>query len=131
MRSRIPFMSAVSSNTMTAPEPSVAPMARVPSKVSGTSSCAAVTNEPAAPPSRTACIVCPGSSPDLDVNPQHASGARLRDRTLDALSRQRVFRPHVEEAFLTPGCERGHRHALDDGERIVLHQLAIFEGARL
>ena len=56
-------MSAVSSKTMTAPEPSVAPIARVPSKLKGTSSWSGVMKDPAAPPSRTARIVRPGSRP--------------------------------------------------------------------
>ena len=47
-------MSTVSSKTMTTPEPSDAPMARVPSKVSGMSSSSGPTNMPAAPPSSTA-----------------------------------------------------------------------------
>ena len=50
-----PGMSTVSSKTMTTPEPSVAPTARVPSKVSGTSSSSGADEAPAAPPSRTAC----------------------------------------------------------------------------
>src|SRR6185437_3629925 len=47
-------MSAVSSRTRTTPDPSVAPMARTPSNVSGASSASGPTNEPAAPPSSTA-----------------------------------------------------------------------------
>src|SRR5690242_8597096 len=46
--------SAVSSRTRTTPDPSVAPMARIPSNVSGASSASGPTNEPAAPPSSTA-----------------------------------------------------------------------------
>ena len=49
-----PARSAVSSNTMTTPEPRVAPAARVPSKVSGMSSVSGPTKTPAAPPSRIA-----------------------------------------------------------------------------
>ena len=49
-------MSARSSKTMTTPDPSVAPIARVPSKVSGVSSASGPTNTPAAPPSRIARI---------------------------------------------------------------------------
>ena len=40
---------------MMTPEPSVAPIARVPSNVSGVSSSAGETKAPAAPPSSTAC----------------------------------------------------------------------------
>ena len=50
---------------MTTPEPSVAPIARVPSKVSGMSSSCGQTKVPAAPPSKTAC--------NLPV-PAHAAG---------------------------------------------------------
>src|SRR5579859_2249371 len=63
MRMSIAPRSAVSSSTITAPEPSVAPIARVPSKLSGTSRLASVTNDPAAPPSSTACSVRPSGRP--------------------------------------------------------------------
>src|SRR5215471_6014695 len=55
MRRRICFKSTESSNSITTPEPSVAPMDRVPSNVSGVSSSFGETKLPAAPPSRTAC----------------------------------------------------------------------------
>ena len=56
IRRRASTRSAVSSNTMTTPEPSVAAAARVPSNVSGVSSRSGPTNAPAAPPSSTAWI---------------------------------------------------------------------------
>src|ERR1700674_143450 len=55
IRSTMAFMSTESSKTMTTPEPSVTPAARVASNVSGRSKWSLVTNEPAAPPSRIAC----------------------------------------------------------------------------
>ena len=58
---------------MTTPEPSVAPVARVPSKVSGTSSSSGVTNAPAAPPSRTACSVAPAGDAAGHVEQLRAS----------------------------------------------------------
>src|SRR5437763_1693302 len=54
MRSKIFFSSTESSNNITTPEPSVAPIARVPSNVSGVSSSFGETKLPAAPPSNTA-----------------------------------------------------------------------------
>ena len=54
IRVSAPTMSAVSSKTMTTPEPRVAPIARVASNVSGVSSASGPTKTPAAPPSRTA-----------------------------------------------------------------------------
>ena len=56
IRRSVPTRSAVSSNTMTTPEPRVAPIARVPSNVSGVSSASGPTKTPAAPPSRIARI---------------------------------------------------------------------------
>ena len=52
-----------SSNTMTTPEPRVAPMRRVSSKVSGVASSCGVTSAPAAPPSRTVWMVRPAGAP--------------------------------------------------------------------
>src|SRR5712691_11787712 len=54
IRLRRPCMSTVSSSGRTTPDPSVAPIARTPSNVSGVSSASGPTNEPAAPPSSTA-----------------------------------------------------------------------------
>ena len=54
MRASTGPIGTVRSSTSTTPEPSVAPAARVSSKVSGSSRSAAPTNVPAAPPSSTA-----------------------------------------------------------------------------
>src|SRR6185436_9748622 len=58
-----PTRSAVSSKTITTPEPSVAPIARVASNVSGTSSASGPTKTPAAPPSSTAFSSRPAATP--------------------------------------------------------------------
>src|SRR5205823_3626419 len=55
--------SAVSSNAITTPDPRVAPAARVASNVSGRSRDSGPTNEPAAPPSRTARSLRPWPTP--------------------------------------------------------------------
>src|SRR5215469_9027479 len=55
--------STVSSITSTTPDPRVAPIARMPSNVSGASSASGPTNEPAAPPSSTARSGRPPRSP--------------------------------------------------------------------
>ena len=58
----------VSSKTITTPEPSVAPIARVPSNVSGMSSASGPTKTPAAPPSRMVRMSRSASGP------RHAAG---------------------------------------------------------
>ena len=72
--------SAVSSNTITTPEPSVAPAARVPSNVSGVSSRSGPTNAPAAPPSRIAWIARPPGTPPASVRSSPSVVAERRPR---------------------------------------------------
>src|SRR4029077_7304475 len=55
IRKRIVFRSVESSKSITTPDPSVAPIVRVPSNVSGVSSSFGETKLPAAPPRSTAC----------------------------------------------------------------------------
>ena len=53
------------------------------------------------------------------------------DRVLQARGRERILAADVDEALVAAGRERGDRHRFDDRERIVLHQDAILERARL
>ena len=63
MRSSTGTRSTVSSNTITTPEPSVAPAARVASKLSSRSSASGPTKTPAAPPRRIAFSGRPPATP--------------------------------------------------------------------
>ena len=80
-----------------------------------------------------------GAAPDFDVETEPASHhviaeqprrARRIDRVLEALRRQRIFSADVDEAELGPRGEGGDRHRLDDRERVVFHQDAVFERSR-
>jgi hypothetical protein len=81
IRRSVPTMSAVSSKTITTPEPSVAPIARVASNVSGVSSASGPTKTPAAPPSRTAgCARSPGTPPASSSSSRSVARTRPRRR---------------------------------------------------
>ena len=81
MRRRIWRRSTVSSNGITTAEPSVAPAARVPSKVSGMSSWSGPTKAPAAPPSSTACrrAAAADAAGQVEQLPQGDAEGRLVD----------------------------------------------------
>src|SRR6478735_3769880 len=94
IRSRIGTRSTASSKTMTTPEPSVAPAARVASNESSRSSESGPTNPPAAPPSSTARSVPPPATPPAasstsrSVTPNGASYRPGRSTQPDRHSRR-------------------------------------------
>src|SRR5205823_9071921 len=52
------------------------------------------------------------------------------ERSLEALGGERILAPEVDEAALRSGSKAGDRERLDHGERILLHEHAVLEGAR-
>src|SRR5204863_390172 len=118
IRSTTARRSTASSNTITTPDPSVVPAARVSSCVRGRSSSPGVTNVPAAPP-------------DLDVERVHqAGGPRRADRLADAGCRKRILAANVDERLVAIDRERRDRHRFDDREWILFQEYAILERTR-
>src|SRR5439155_20788151 len=81
-----------------------------------------------------------GAAADLDVEaeplPQdivaeEAAGPGLLDGALQALDRQRVLAADIDEAALAGGGAGGDGHRLEERERVLFHQDAVFEGAGL
>ena len=66
-----------------------------------------------------------------DVRPEQGGRPRLLDRLVQVFRRPRVLASDVQVAGLRPRGEPGDRERLDQGERIVLHEHAILEGAGL
>ena len=64
-----------------------------------------------------------------DVVAQIPGGGGRRDRTLQRAEGVRIFGAAVDEALGGIDCQPGDRHALDQAERIALHQHAVGEGA--
>src|SRR5262249_7930210 len=62
-----------------------------------------------------------------DVSAQEAGGARGGNRAGHALGRQRVLTAQIEVAALAPRRVARDGHALDQRERILLHQETILE----
>ena len=126
-----PTRSAVSSKTMTTPDPSVAPIARVPSKVSGTSSSSGPTKAPAAPPSSTAWSAgrrarrppAPMRSPQRRPE-RHLVQARPRDVARTGRTASGPVDPSVPIA-----AKRGAAVAQD--QRHVGERLDVVDGGRL
>src|SRR6185369_3317374 len=69
--------------------------------------------------------------PAQSVGAQQPRRARRLDRAGHPLGGQRVLAAQVEVAALAAGRVAGDRHALDDRERILFHQQAVLERARL
>ena len=61
---------------------------------------------------------------------EQAPLARLLDRVLEPVLRERVLAAQVEVAVLAAGRVRGDRHRLDQRERVALHDHAVLERAR-
>src|SRR5262249_3763656 len=53
------------------------------------------------------------------------------DRPGDALDRERVLAPHVDESPFAACRVRDDRHRLDERERVLLHEDAVLERSRL
>ena len=79
-----------------------------------------------------------GAEPRLDVEgvagaehvgAQHAIGARLGDRGAERAEGVRIFGADIDVALGRADRERGDRHALDQEERVALHQHAVGESA--
>ena len=131
IRRRAPTRSAVSSKTMTTPEPSVAPIARVPSKVSGMSSASGPTNTPAAPPSRIAWIAPAAghAAGELDQLAQRRPERHL----VDARAARRA--PDRQNSFGSGralGADRRERRAaVEHDRRDVDQRLDVVDDGRL
>ena len=67
---------------------------------------------------------------DVVAEVARARGPR-RSRAPSRCRGQRVLAADVEVAVLAAGREAGDRHRLDQRERVVLHQHAVLERARL
>ena len=82
----------------------------------------------------------PGPDPDRDVEieggledagPEQAELLGLLDGGLEALNRQRVFGPHVDETLVGADRIGSDDHSLDDTVRITLQHAPVHEGARV
>ena len=70
-------------------------------------------------------------SPGPKASGRGAARPGRRDRGGDALGRERVLAAEVEEALRRAGRVGLDRHALDEGERVVLHEDPVLERAGL
>ena len=64
-----------------------------------------------------------------DALAEHAAAARRGDRRLHRGDRMRIFGADVDVALGRADRDAGDRHALDQHERIALHDHAVGEGA--
>ena len=64
-----------------------------------------------------------------DALPEEAGDARLGDRLVEAVDRQRIFGTHVDHAFGRPHRISPEGHALDEHMRIRLDLVAVHIGA--
>src|ERR671922_369433 len=65
-----------------------------------------------------------------DVLAEESARVRLLDRPLEAVSREPVLPPHIDEALLRSGRVSRDGERLEHRERIALHQHTVLEGAR-
>ena len=130
MRSTRSRRSTVSSTTMTTPEPSVVPAARVSSCVSGMSSSSGRTNVPAAPPSSTACSVRPAPARRPSRSAPAAS-CRTALRRRRGTGRCRRGRTAACRSDCAVPIARERRAAIQDDVRHVRQRLDVVDHGRL
>ena len=66
-----------------------------------------------------------------DVVAQEPCGPGLGDGMAQTVGGHRVLTPDVQPALLGPDGQAGHRHSLDEGERVTLHDNPVLKGSGL